>query len=394
MGVFFRDRIAWIRYAGPDGKLLRESTHQRDRRVAERIERQRRREMVAGTWKPKSLREDGRQTVATYADAWVERQRERGIKSIRVEEQKLRTHVLPIVGDRVFDDLRPRDIVQLVELLKRRETQTGKGRLAPRTVRNAYAVFQRMCRDAVVDEVILATPCVLPTRTLPEKKDKDPAWRARAVFSRDEVEVLISDERIDLDRRVFYALVFLLGVRHGEAAGRRWEDYDAKAKPLGRMVIATQYDGAETKTERAREMPVHPTLAAILGEWKLSGFSMFFGRQPSASDFIVPEVDETYHDRKGQHRLSGSSWRRLQRDLSTLELRARRQHDARRTLITIGRSDGCDRDVLRACTHGESGSVFDGYTTWPWDVKCREIAKLNLHRRGAQVHSISQANEG
>lgn len=394
MSVYFRGRIAWICYAGPDGETVRESTHQRDRRVAERLERDRRREVASGTWRPPGLRTDARQSVADYARGWLERQRERGIKSFRMEKQKLTTHVLPLIGARVFADVRPRDVIDLVEKLKRLETKTGKGRIAPRTVRSSYAVFSRMCRDAVIDEVIIATPCVLPTKTLPPVKDKDPSWRARAVFTRAEVEQLISDERIDLDRRVFYAIEFFLGVRHGEAAGRRWEDYDAAARPLGRMLIATQYDGDDTKTETPREMPVHPTLAAILAEWRLDGFEMFFGRRPSGRDFIVPEVDDIYHDRKGQHRLSGSSWRRLQHDLETIGLRARRQHDARRTLITIGRSDGCDRDVLRACTHGEKGDVFDGYTSWPWDVKCREIAKLNIRRLGAQVHNLVHSVSG
>ncbi len=386
MGVFYRGTIAWIRYAA-NGEIVRESTHQRDRRVAERKERERRREVVLGTWTPKARRVDTRQTVAAYAEGWIERQRDRGVKSIRVEEQKMRDHVLPLLGHRVFEDLRPKDVVHFVEQLKRRLAATG-GKLAPRTVRNAYAVFQRMARDAVIDEVIVATPCVLPTKTLPPKQDKDPSWRARAVFSRTEVEALISDERIDWDRRALYALTFLLGVRHGEAAGRRWEDYDPQARPLGRMVIATQYDGASVKTGRPREMPVHPTLAAVLAEWKLEGFPMFFGRAPRADDFIVPEVDDRYHDRKGQHRLSGSTWRRLQADLATLGLRPRRTHDARRTLITLGRSDGCDRDVLRACTHGERGDVFDAYTSWPWDVKCREIAKLQVGRRGAEVTQL------
>jgi hypothetical protein len=46
VSVYFRGDIAWIRYAGPDGKIVRESTRQGDKRVAERIERERRREAL------------------------------------------------------------------------------------------------------------------------------------------------------------------------------------------------------------------------------------------------------------------------------------------------------------------------------------------------------------
>lgn len=381
MGTYRRGRIWWIRYADPRGEIVRETTGQTDARTAERLYRQRKREVASGTWVHPSRRaHPTRPTVAEYAEGWLEEQRERGVLSVRVEEQKLRDHVLPLIGGRVLEELRPKDVIALVRELRRRETKTGKGRLAARTVRNAYAVFQRMCRDAVIDETIRATPCVLPTGALPEKRDKDPAWRATAIFTRAEVETLISDERVPWDRRVLYALLFLTGGRIGEACGRRWEHYDRETRPLGQLVIATQYDDRALKTGVPRIMPVHPTLAAILAEWRGGGFAMFVRREPRASDFIVPEV---LGPRAGQHRLQGSSLRRLHADLETLGMRPRRQHDARRTLITIGRSDGCSADVLRACTHGSSRDVFDDYTTWPWEVRCREVAKIGIRRRGA-----------
>lgn len=180
---------------------------------------------------------------------------------------------------------------------------------------------------------------------------------------------------------MFYALHFLTGEGPGETAGRRWLDIDSEAQPLGRMVIAIQLDGRRLKTDRPREMPIHPTLAAVLAEWRMEGFERWFGRPPRPTDYIVPETSRQ-HWRKGQHRVVKSSLRRLHRDLEALGLRSRRQHDARRTLITIGRSDGANPDVLRSCTHGDKGDVFDAYTSWPWDVKCREISKIRISRKG------------
>jgi integrase len=391
MGVYMRGKIAWIRYADPSGDTVYESTGQRDRRVAERLYRQRKREIADGIWLGPKRTNANRLRVSEYAEAWLAKQKLRGLASWRNENQKLRAHVLPLIGSRVLADLRPKDVVQLVEELKRRPVLRGRGLLAPRTAINAYAVFSRMCRDAVIEEVIAATPCVLPSKTLPRKRDKDPTWRATAVFVRDEVETLISDERIGEDERVFYALMFFLGVRVGEASGRRWRDYDTSARPLGRMTIATQYDDQPVKQEdRPREMPVHPTLAAILAHWKLSGFARFFGRAPTPEDFIVPEPSNQWR-RRGQHRNGKTSYRRLQDALVLLGFRRRRQHDARRTLVSLGRADGCDRDILRACTHGDRREQLDDYTTWPWDAKCREIAKIKLGRRGASVAAIAEA---
>jgi len=40
---------------------------------------------------------------------------------------------------------------------------------------------------------------------------------------------------------MLYALSFLTGMRHGEAVGRRWRDWDESAMPLGAVSVATQY---------------------------------------------------------------------------------------------------------------------------------------------------------
>jgi hypothetical protein len=58
---------------------------------------------------------------------------------------------------------------------------------------------------------------------LPPKEDKDPLWRAGAVFTQAEVEQLIGDERVPEDRRVPYAVLFQLrgvGSRFGYGHSR------------------------------------------------------------------------------------------------------------------------------------------------------------------------------
>lgn len=48
------------------------------------------------------------------------------------------------------------------------------GELAPRTIHNVYGDAHAMFRDAVVEELIESSPCVLPRGDLPPKVDKDP----------------------------------------------------------------------------------------------------------------------------------------------------------------------------------------------------------------------------
>jgi integrase len=68
---------------------------------------------------------------------------------------------------------------------------------------------------------------IYPTTTLipavPKNVDKDPAWRATAIYGREESARLISDPVISPERRILNAIKGLTGMRHGEAAGVRWE---------------------------------------------------------------------------------------------------------------------------------------------------------------------------
>src|SRR5262249_16156808 len=145
--------------------------------------------------------------------------------------------------------------------------------LAPRTVRHVYGVLHRMFEDAVADELIDSNPCAIKRGELPAKIDKDPTWRSGAVFSREELERLISDERIPEDRRVFYAIAFLGGLRTGEVSALRWRAYDSEIEPLGKLLVAASFN-TRTRTEKAvktgrpREVPVHRTLAKLIAAWK------------------------------------------------------------------------------------------------------------------------------
>ena len=65
-------------------------------------------------------------------------------------------------------------------------------------------------------------------------------------------------------------------------------------------------------------------------------------------------------------------------DLERLELRPRRQHDARRTFISLAIADGARKDILRWVTHGPEGDIVDLYTTLPWHTLCEEVARLKI----------------
>lgn len=218
----------------------------------------------------------GAQTLSAYVDEWIAGRQE--LVSVKDDETRLRLHVLPELGSHRLDEIRPRHIRDLMLALK------DEGRLAPRTVRKIYGVLHVLFHTAVADEKIAVTPCVLRRGILPKNKDKVSGWRQTAVFTRDELQQLISNPAVIADRRVLLALKGLAALRHSEAAGLRWSDYESKLEPLGRLRIL------DTKTEADRLVPVHPVLAKLLDIWKVKGWPSVFGRAPEPSDLIVPHA--------------------------------------------------------------------------------------------------------
>lgn len=319
-------------------------------------------------------------TVRRYAERWAKGRTDDGLASAHDNFTRLRLHALPSIGNTNMEDVRPRHIRDLVKSLR------ARGKLAPRSIRHVYGTLHTMFRDAVVDELISANPCILKRGELPKRIDKDPRWRSGAVFTRSEVEQLLSDNRLPPDRRLLYALLALAGLRFGEASALRWQSYDTTLEPLGRLLIASSWCTRKskekaTKTEQPRSVPVHPLLASILAEWKLSGWSLMMGRQPAPSDLIIPS-------RRGANRGCNHSLVRFREDLARLGLRRRRQHDLRRTFISLARTDGARKDVLERVTHGSRGDIVDLYTELPWSLLCEEVAKLKVSLRQGKVLTL------
>ena len=375
--VFARGRKLYVKIKDVQGRWIQKRTgfsvgqeaeaERLSREFARRIEAERK----AGA--------SGPLTVADYARTWIER-RKVLVDDWKNDEQRLRAHVLPTIGHMTLADV---DAGHLVELFA--ELRSAR-RLAQRTIYNVYSVVAALFRDARLARLVTQTPAILTARELGPKVDKDPTQRGEAVFTRLEVERLVSDPRVPEDRQVVYAFGALAGLRHGEVAGLRWRHVDPDRRPLGMLTVATSYDKGRTKTGRVRRVPIHPAPAAILGAWLATGWPGMFGRRPQPDDLIVPlEPDPPRkraraNPRGGGMRSKNDSRKRLLRDLAALDLRHRRGHDLRATFITLAEEDGADPAVIARVTHSESGGhardAFDGYRRTQWETKCREVAKL------------------
>ena len=317
-------------------------------------------------------------TLQKYGERWIEQRAKGGLRAWRDEANHLRKHVFPALGADRLDRIRPADVRGFVQELK-------NAGLANKTVRNIYGTLHRLFEEAVAYEVLDKTPCRLMRNDLPKNIDRDPQWREGAVFTREEIIQLLFDRRIARLHRTMYGLLALTGARAGEVVALTWRAY-CPGKPLGRLSIHRSFNAKAkafrpTKSEVPRQVPVHPMLAELLAEWR-SSWGAEFGRSPVAEDLIMPWVP-----RRGEMEpwRTDTIWKRLQRDLTDLELRSRRVHDFRRSFISLCRQDGARDDLLKWVTHGRPPGIMDVYTTPPWPALCAQVQVLDISRLGSET---------
>jgi len=379
VSIFARGQKLYAKCKGVDGKWRQLATgcslgeEAKARRWLDDLERQVAASRASGAT-------SGPLTVARWAASWLQGRERLGLDWTN-DEQRLRTHVLPVIGALPLSGVRPRHLVDLFARLR------TEGTIAPRTIYNIYSVVKALFRDARLADHIEQTPCILTAYQLGPLVDKDPDQRGDAVFTRGELEQLLADPRVPDDRQLVYALEGLAGLRHGEMAGLRWRHVDATKTPLGQLTIATSYDRGRTKTGAIRRVPVHPVLAAMLAEWKLHGWARMMGRVPEPDDLVVPlppagpRTCARANPRAGGMRSKNDSRWRWLADLAALGLRHRRGHDLRATFITLAEDDGADPNVLARITHTAKGrSAYKGYSRTQWDTLCRELGKLQIRR--------------
>jgi len=361
-----------IKFKGADGRWCYRSTRLDDtpenRIVAQGILADVRTRLQAET----AVADAGPVTVATWVKRWLPTRAD--LADRKNDAARLRLHVLPIIGDLRLTDTRPRHILEVVNALK------ASGH-APRTIRNVHSIVRALFRDAAIADLIApaANPAILTSRQLGGVRDKRAGWRATAIYTRAELAALLWDERLALQHRVLWGLCGAAGLRLGEAAGLRWRCVDLGAEPLGRLDIVTSYDLGRTKTGAERRVPVHPSLAGLLAQWKLAGWAGLLGRQPGPDDLVVP-VRTVRARASGPMVMKSRARVWFLRDLDRLGFRHRRIHDLRRTFISLCLEDGADEGLLKRVSHAPPATVMAMYTTPAWQAVCREVAKLQLER--------------
>ncbi len=356
------------------GRTMREKVGT-DAREAKSRERQRKREVALGTYQGPE-EQTAAASLDTYATGWLARRKTRTADDDR---QRYWTHISPRLGKRPLDGLRPKDVAALVDALR------AEG-LAARTIRNIHSVLVSMLKSAAFEEVVTRNVAAgLPRGVLPKAGTRTTPPGDRGTAAR----LIGAAGEIDPDRRILYALLYLAGLRLGEACGRRWRDLDTAARPLWLLHVHDQYDGQPLKTARdestmERFVPVHPELRAALDVWGAEGWAMVYGRAPTPEDFIAP-------DRKTLGpRTKNQAIKALYRDCDALGIERMGTHSGRRWFTTYARSDGANKDLIERVTHNAVGAMIDRYTYFGWPELCAEVAKLRVRGDHANDHAAAE----
>lgn len=337
------------------------------------------RRYASGTWDPEApapAPPPPTPTVAAYATRWAKALTH---LSADAERKNIELHVAPSsLGELKLTEVTPRLIAAWIMEVRAKPSPRG-GTLAPHTVRGIYQVLFKMFVSAVFEEAVPSNPCQLPRGILPKAADKVPGARLGWRYEREEVVQFISSPEIPQDRRVLYAVLFLAGLRRGEVIVLRWKDWDRVRKPLGCIAVSRGFNSKKrlekgTKTGAVREVPAHPTLAAILAEWKLGGWERHYGRAPEPEDLIVPTKSLKLRD-------GTNIYAQLAYDARRLGIRPRRVHGARHTFISLLIDDGARPDLVARLTHTRPvRSAFDVYRNEAWSTLCTEVLRLQIER--------------
>jgi integrase len=387
-----------IFYADPAGKRVQETAGS-DLREAVRLRAERIEEVRAGTWTRADQRRHESLTVASWSATWLERRaaRPNPPRTLHDDAARLRDWILPVIGSVKLEELTVDHVRRVLHELRTTPSErTGKP-LAANTITNAFGTLAKCLRDAAKELGRAGVAWVPPVDKLDDDEVPVLVDRPREGFSRSEVESLISDARIPEDRRTFWALLALTGLRHNEGAGLRWCDVDFRAEPLARIALTQQAGGLRLKEDKrgrglSREIPVHPVLRGLLEAWRTEGFARLHGRHPRDTDYIAPRDTDV-----SAYRLNRTSLGQLRRDCEALGLSRHCVHEFRNSFATLASIDAPELEAVIAGITHQTTPVRGAFRTYVatqsrWLARCAAVERLDIRLvRHAEVVAIPLA---
>lgn len=208
-----------------------------------------------------STRDGAGELVATYVERWLADRKTR-LVSIKDDHQRLRDHVLPLIGRRSVIALNRDDVEGVRDAL---DAKVTAGTLTWKTARLAWAVLRTLCNDLVnARRKELRVRDDNPAAGV--KPTLSGATKLKSYLYPSEFLRFVDCASVPRDWRVAVALALYTYGRDGEVSMLDWKDVDLEH---GTMTIARGRDretgkAKSTKTGVARRFAVEPNLLPML----------------------------------------------------------------------------------------------------------------------------------
>lgn len=221
------------------------------------------------------LTQQHNETLAEFGRYWARYEKPKSVKPSTASnyEWLFKKYVVPYLGNRKMSDIKYRDVSDWINSL----LHSGLG---TSTVNSARAVLGQICKQAVRQSILATNPVALTEKVRKLTGEKTQVCEA---WSKEEAaEVLKAAEGSEMD--LFVHLCLMLGLRHGEALGLKWEsvDFDKRSIEIkytlkderretstGRGVVQLKLQEPKTKTS-IRSLTISDRIFAAFERHKMA----------------------------------------------------------------------------------------------------------------------------
>ena len=202
------------------------------------------------------------ETLAAYAERWLEERERRGLTTVRDDRGRLTTHVFPTLRDKPVAGIAREDMEDLVEAL---DAKVRAGELSWKTAWNTWAVLRRLFADACCSKIRALRVCTSSPCDGVAPPDRG-VRRSLCYLHPSEFLAFVTSEDVPLPWRRLLAFGVYTYMRTAELQALRWEDVDFEHGNI-HVHRATDRAGTgekSTKTKRPRRLPIEPALLPLL----------------------------------------------------------------------------------------------------------------------------------